>query len=69
MMSQRGKQTIAIHILPNISGSKGKKTMKFCQLIEFSLRLFTWKSYTKFGRETIPRSFSKTSKLSISLHQ
>ena len=40
-MSQRGKQTIAIHLWPNISGSKGKKTMKFCQLMEFNLRLFT----------------------------
>ena len=29
MMSQRGEQTIVIHILPNISKSKGNKTMKF----------------------------------------
>ena len=28
-------QTIAIHILPNISQSKGNKTMKFGQLIEY----------------------------------
>ena len=27
------------------------------------------KSYTKYGRETIPRPFSKKSKLSISLDQ
>ena len=29
MTSQPGSQTIAIHILPNISQSKGKETMKF----------------------------------------
>ena len=30
---------------------------------------FLQKSYTKFGGETIPRPFSKKSKLSISLYQ
>ena len=34
MTSQSGKQTIAIHILPNMSRSKGNQTMKFGQLIE-----------------------------------
>ena len=34
MTSQSGLQTIAIHILPNISQSKGKQTMKFGQLIK-----------------------------------
>ena len=28
-MSQSGLQTIAIHIFPNISQSKGNQTMKF----------------------------------------
>ena len=32
MPSQLGRQTIAIHILPNISRSKGNQTMKFGQL-------------------------------------
>ena len=32
MTSQTGKQTIIIHILPNISRSKGNQTMKFRQL-------------------------------------
>ena len=32
-MSQAGKQIITIHILPNISGSKGNLGMKFGQLI------------------------------------
>ena len=36
MASQPGLQTIAIHILPNISQSKGNQTVKFCQLIEYS---------------------------------
>ena len=34
MTSQPGLQTIAIHILPNISQSKGKQIMIFGQLIE-----------------------------------
>ena len=36
MTSQPGLQTIAIHILPNISQSKGKQTMKFGQLVEYN---------------------------------
>ena len=38
MTSQPGKQTIAIHILPNISRIKGNQTMKFGQLIEYGMR-------------------------------
>ena len=38
MASQPGLQTIAIHILPNISQSKGNQTMKFDQLIEYNKR-------------------------------
>ena len=34
MTSQPGLQTIAIHILPNISQSKGNQAIKFGQLIE-----------------------------------
>ena len=49
MTSQSGKQTIAIHILPNISRSKGNQTMKFGQLIEHKMRnIFLEKSYTKY---------------------
>ena len=36
MASQPDLQTIAIHILLNISQSKGNQTMKFCQLIEYN---------------------------------
>ena len=35
MASQPGFQTIAIHVLPNISQSKGNQTMKFGQFIEY----------------------------------
>ena len=36
MTSQPGLQTIAIHILSNISQSKGTQTMKIGQLIEYN---------------------------------
>ena len=38
MMSQPGSQAIAMHILPDISQSKGNQTMKFGQLIEYNKR-------------------------------
>ena len=37
-MSKLGLQTIAIHILPNISKNKGSQTMKFGQLKEHNKR-------------------------------
>ena len=36
MKSQHGKETIATHILPSISQSKGNETIKFGQLIEYN---------------------------------
>ena len=70
MVSQLEKQTIAIHILPNISRRKGNQTMKFGQLIEYNTRnIFLEKLCKKCGRETSIRPFSKDSKLSISLDQ
>ena len=63
MTSQPGKQIIAIHILPNISRSKGNQTMKFCQLIEYNMRNVFVKIYTKCDDESSSRSFSKKSKL------
>ena len=70
MMSQPGLETTAILIFINISRSKGNQAMKFGQLIEYNMRnIFLEKSYTKCGRETIPRLFSKKSKLSIFLDQ
>ena len=70
MTSQSGKQTIAIHILPNMSRSKGNQTMKFGQLIEYKMRsIFLEKSYTNRWVKSIPRPFSEKYKLSKSLDQ
>ena len=58
MTSQPGKQTIAIHTLPNISRINGNQTMKFGQLIQYEIRnTFLKKSYAKCGVETILRLF------------
>ena len=38
MTSSVGKQIITIHILPNISRSKGNQTMKFGQLVEYKVK-------------------------------
>ena len=63
-------QTITIHILTNISRSKGKQITKFGQLIKYNMKKnFLEKSCTKCGGDTIPRPFSKKSKLTISLNQ
>ena len=49
-----------IHIMPNISRTKGKKAITFAQLIEHnSGNIFLEESYTKCGAETIPRPFLK----------
>ena len=48
----------------------GNQATKFGQLIEYNMRnIFLEKSYTKYGGETSPKSFSKKAKLSISLDQ
>ena len=60
MASQPGKHTIAMHVLTNISRSKYDQTMKFVHLIDYNMRnIFLEKSYTKCGRESSPRPFSK----------
>ena len=70
MTSQPRKQTIAIHTMSNISRSKGYQTMKYGPLVEYNIRnIFLEKSFTKYQGDTIPRTFSKISKLSISLDQ
>ena len=70
MASKPWKRTIAMHILPSISRSNDNQTRKFGQLIEYKMRnIFLETSYTKCCGETIPRPFSKKSKLSIFLHQ
>ena len=47
MTSRPGKQTIAIHALPNISRIKGNQTMKFDQLIEYDIRNIFLKNHTQ----------------------
>ena len=70
MTSQHGKETITTHVLPNISRSKDNQAMKFGELIEYNMRnIFLEKSYAKCDGETSARSFSKKSKLSVSLDQ
>ena len=70
MTSKTGKQTIAMHILTNISKSTGNQIVKFDQSIEYNIKnIFLEKSYTKCGGETIPRPFSKKPKLSVTLDQ
>ena len=60
MTYEPGWQTIAIHILNNISRSKGNEVMKFGQSIEFCMnKIFLEKSRTKSDGETIPRLFLK----------
>ena len=57
MTSKTVQQIITIHILPNISRSKGNLAMKFGQLIRYSVRnTFLQKSCRKYGRETSART-------------
>ena len=70
MMSQPGKQTIVIHVLPNILSNEDNQAIKFSQLREYNMKsIFLEKPYTKCGGETSPRPFSRKLKLSISLDQ
>ena len=63
MTSKPRKQTIAIHVLLNISRSKGSQAMTCGQLREYNMRtIFLEKSCTKCGGKTSPRTFSKKSK-------
>ena len=47
--------TITIHILPNISRSKGNQTMKLGQVIEYNRNIFLQGSCRKWVRETNSR--------------
>ena len=47
MASQTGQQIITIHILPDISRSKGNQGMKYGQLIKHSMKIFFCKIHTK----------------------
>ena len=51
MTSQPDLQTMEIHIMPNISQSNGKQTMKFGQFIEYNKRnIFLQKLCRKWGK-------------------
>ena len=67
MTSKPGYQVITMHILNNISRSKGNQAMKFGHEKCNTRNTFLEKSKTKSGVKTIPRPFFKKSKLSISL--
>ena len=70
MTSQPGKQTIAIHVLPNILRNSANQAIQFGQLREYNMQnIFLENPYTKCGGETSPRPFSEKLKLSISLDQ
>ena len=72
MMSQLGKQTIVIHVLPNILSNKDNQAIKFSQVREYKMKsIFLEKPYSKYkyGGETSPRPFSRKLKLRISLNQ
>ena len=45
MTSQPGKQTIAMHILPNILRSRGKQIIKFGQLVDITWETFFLKNH------------------------
>ena len=47
MTSQPGLQTISIHMLSNISQSKGNQKMRFGQLIEYNKRNLLLKNYAE----------------------
>ena len=38
---------ISIHISPNISRSEGNRAIKFCQLIEFNMIIFSLRCHTQ----------------------
>ena len=60
MTSQPGKQTIAIHTLPIISGIKGNQTMKFGQLIQCDMETLFLKKHTQNVMEKLfPDPFLK----------
>ena len=68
MTSQPGKHAIAIRILPSISRRQSDNEILSINRINIK-NIFHRISYTKYGGETIPRPFSKKSKLSVFLDQ
>ena len=58
-MSQTGQQSIAIHILLNISRSKDNQIMTLGQLIEYNISKIFEKSDTKSVEKLFPDPFVK----------
>ena len=59
-MSQPGKQTIAIHIWPNISRTKDNQTMEPGQLMEYNMRNIFLKNHTQnVVHKLVPDPFLK----------
>ena len=70
MRSHTVQQMTIIHILLNISRSKGNQTIEFGQLIDYDMRnIFLEISYAKCAGKASLRLFHIKSKLSISLEQ
>ena len=56
--------------MPNISWSEGNQAKKFCQLIEYNIKIvFLKKPCIKFDGEASSRPFCKKLKLNMSLDQ
>ena len=71
MSPQTGKQTVTIHILRNISRSKGSQAIKLSQLIEYKIRDAFLENHTqKLAEKLVPKKpFIKKWKSCISLNQ
>ena len=60
MTSRLGKQTITMHILPDILRSQGNQTMKFGHLKEYNTRnTFPEKSFTNVVEKLFLENFLK----------
>ena len=59
MTLQPRKQTITIHILPNILRSKSNQTMIFGQLLEYNKKHFSWKIMQNVVEKLLPDPFLK----------
>ena len=60
MTSQPRKQTITMHVLPNIPRSKGNQKMKFGQLKEYNMRnIILWNHTESVVEKLFPDSFLK----------
>ena len=58
MTSQPGKQTVLIHVLPNILKNKDNQAMKFGQLRECNMKnIFLEKSYIKMWSRSYYQTF------------